>query len=281
MRADTVMSGPAALTLLNGQEADCLPLSDRGLAYGDGLFESIRVSGGVAPLWQRHLQRLERGCIALRLILPAERLATEVGLLAGRLGEGVIKLMLTRGSGPRGYAVPSAAEPSRILIGSPPPAYPVANAEQGIRLFACQTRLGHQPLLAGLKHLNRLEQVLARSEWQSDQYAEGLVCDLMGQPVECTMSNLFLRIAGAWVTPDLSQCGVQGVMRDLLIEAAQRQGEPVQQRAVSYRELLDADEVMCCNSLFGVWPVIQLGDRHWSVGPFTRQMQTLAKQAYL
>ncbi|KKN99550.1 hypothetical protein LCGC14_0136410 [marine sediment metagenome] len=281
MTADATMSGATAVTLLNGQAADCLPLSDRGLAYGDGLFETIRVIGGAAPLWSRHLQRLARGCHSLRFDLPAEQLTAEVDLLAQRLVDGVIKLILTRGSGQRGYAMPLPAEPNRILLGSPAPAYPLVNAEQGIRLFACQTRLGHQPALAGLKHLNRLEQVLARSEWQSDDYAEGLVCDLTGQPIECTMSNLFLRIAGVWVTPELTQCGVQGVMRDLLIEASTQQGEPVQVRAVSYRELLDADEIMCCNSLFGVWPVIQLKDRHWPVGPFTRQMQSLAKQVYL
>jgi len=281
MKADAASSAPASFTLLNGQAADSLPLSDRGLAYGDGLFETIRVCSSAAPLWHRHLQRLERGCRVLRLVLPAEQLAAEVDLLARQLGEGVIKLMLTRGSGQRGYAIPPASEHSRILFGSAVPPYPAAHAEQGVRLFACQTRLAHQPLLAGLKHLNRLEQVLARSEWQSTDYAEGLVCDQHGRPVECTMSNLFLRVSGGWVTPDLSQCGVQGVMRDLLIEGALRQGEALEQRTVSYRELLEADEVMCCNSLFGVWPVIQLGDRHWPVGPFTRQMQTLAKQAYL
>lgn len=281
MKADSVSSAPASFTLLNGQVTESLPLSDRGLAYGDGLFETIRVCSSTVPLWQRHLQRLERGCQVLRLALPAEQLAAEVDALARQLGDGVIKLILTRGSGQRGYAIPPTSEPTRILFGSAAPTYSADHAEQGIRLFACQTRLAHQPLLAGLKHLNRLEQVLARSEWQSAEYAEGLVCDQQGQPVECTMSNLFLRIADAWVTPELSQCGVQGVMRDLLIEGAQQQGESVEQRAVGYRELLGADEIMCCNSLFGVWPVIQLGDRHWSVGPFTRQMQSLAKQAYL
>jgi len=281
MSTDAAMSGPVTLTLLNGQETDCLPLSDRGLAYGDGLFETIRVVGGSAPLWSRHLQRLERGCRTLRLTLPAEQLAIDVERLARRLGEGLIKLILTRGSGKRGYAIPANAETTRILFGSNAAVYPAEHAEQGVRLFACETRLGHQPLLAGLKHLNRLEQVLTRSEWQSSDYAEGLVCDLTGQPIECTMSNLFMRIAGSWVTPDLSQCGVQGVMRDLLIERVQQEGGFVQVRTVGYDELLSADEVMCCNSLFGVWPVIQLGDRHWPVGPFTRQMQSLAKQVYL
>jgi len=273
------MPGVSRFTLINGREADQLPLSDRGLAYGDGLFETLRVVRGKAPLLALHLQRLQRGCQALHLSLPSE-LEDELSMAAQRLGDGVIKLIVTRGSGQRGYAIPQHSEPSRIISASPLPDYPAAHAEQGVRLYFCNTRLALQPLLAGIKHLNRLEQVLARSEWRSGEFAEGLVCDQLGRPVECTMSNLFFYAGGAWVTPELTQCGVQGVMRDWLIASLQAHGEAVQVRQVSYAELLAADEVVCCNSLFGVWPVIELAERQWSVGKHSRQMQSLAKQAY-
>jgi len=273
------MTGASRFTLVNGREADQVPLTDRGLAYGDGLFETLRVVAGTAPLLGLHLQRLQRGCQALRLPLPHD-LADELSSAARRLGDGVLKLIFTRGSGQRGYAIPQHSEPNRIISAAPLPVYPEAHAAEGIRLHACTTRLAQQPLLAGIKHLNRLEQVLARSEWDGPEFAEGLVCDQQGRPIECTMSNLFFYADGAWITPDLTQCGVQGVMRDWLIAALQEQGEPAQVRQVSYPELLAADEVMCCNSLFGVWPVVRLADRQWPVGVRTRQMQSLAKQAY-
>tara|TARA_R110000764_G_scaffold149752_1_gene237439 strand:+ start:632 stop:1456 length:825 start_codon:yes stop_codon:yes gene_type:complete len=273
------MPGAASFTLVNGRETDQLPLSDRGLAYGDGLFETLRIVRGTAPLQALHLQRLQRGGQALRLPLPSE-LSGELSAAAKRLGDGVLKLIVTRGSGQRGYAMSVDSEPSCIISASPLPEYPEVHAEQGIHLYACSTRLAQQPLLAGIKHLNRLEQVLARSEWRSSEFAEGLVCDQHGQPIECTMSNLFLYAEGGWVTPELTQCGVQGVMRDWLIAALQARGEPVQIRQVTYQEFLAADEVMCCNSLFGVWPVVQLADRQWPVGVQTRQMQSLAKQVY-
>src|SRR5690554_4168208 len=141
--------------------------------------------------------------------------------------------------------------------------------------------MGHQPLLAGIKHLNRLEQVLARSEWQDTTYAEGLVRDLQGRPVEGTMSNLFLRLRGQWITPALDQCGVRGVMREYLMEQLATAGEVVTERDIHFSELLESDEVFCCNSVFGVWPVVSLDTHRWRVGPSTRHAQTLAEQVLI
>lgn len=264
--------------LVNGRPGSELSVRDRGLAYGDGLFETIRVSRGKATLLDYHLQRLARGAVALSLIIDLSTVSAELESTAAELGSGLLKLVITRGEAGRGYALPEHATPNRILTISPLPPYPVAHAQHGVSLFPCATRLGHQPLLAGIKHLNRLEQVLARSEWHDQRYAEGLVCDLLGSPVEGTMSNLFLRRQGQWLTPALDKCGVRGVMRDYLMEQFAAAGEKVIERRVSRDELLSSDEVFCCNSVFGVWPVTALGDHTWSVGPHTRGAQLLAEQ---
>ena len=184
-------------------------------------------------------------------------------------------VFLTRGDSLRGYAADPAGVARRILQGGALPAYPAAHADQGVVLFPCVTRLSEQPLLAGLKHLNRLEQVLARAEWQGAECAEGLMRDSSGRVIEGVYSNLFLVVDGGLVTADLSRCGVSGVMRAEILQQAQLLGLSVELRDVSFDELLDADEVFLCNSLYGIWPVRALQERHWSVGPLTRKLQAI------
>lgn len=265
--------------LVNGQPAGEVSVRDRGLAYGDGLFETIRVAQGRLTLADYHFARLERDAARLRIAFDLPAFVREASGLALRIGEGLIKLIITRGLGERGYAL-SEGPATRIVLGAQLPDYPAEREEQGVVLYPCVTRLALQPALAGMKHLNRLEQVLARSEWQAP-FGEGLVCDMLGKPVECTMSNLFLRREGEWVTPEVTECGVRGVMRDYLLAELAASGEPVRQRAVELQELLDSDEIFCCNSVYGVWPVVGLMNRTWSPGPFTRQAQALARQAIL
>ncbi|PHX43858.1 4-amino-4-deoxychorismate lyase, partial [Pseudomonas syringae pv. syringae] len=178
----------------------------------------------------------------------------EMTRFAAELGDGVMKLILTRGDSQRGYAPAPNAQSRRILQGGPAPAYPGVHAEQGVRLFACQTRLAEQPLLAGLKHLNRLEQVLARSEWSDSEHAEGLMRDTSGRLIEGVYSNLFLVSQGRLLTADLSRCGVAGVMRAELLDQAPKLGLTVDIRDLHMSDLESADEVFLCNSVYGVWP---------------------------
>lgn len=262
------------LSWVDGRPAEVLSVRDRGLAYGDGLFETIAVSAGRPRLLARHLARLEEGVRRLRLAVSLELVEQELLSFSAGLGSGVLKLMLTRGEGLRGYAPPAEAKVSRILIGSPAPAYPPANAEQGIALFPCATRLAEQPLLAGLKHLNRLEQVLARGEWDDPAYAEGLMRDQSGRVIEGVFSNLFLVRDGRLLTPALSRCGVAGVMRAELLAWAAAQGIATEVRDIGFDELLQADEVFLCNSLYGVWPVRRLQAHTWPVGAITRKLQS-------
>ncbi len=265
------------LTWVDGRPAAQLPVADRGLAYGDGLFETIAVHNGQAPLFSRHLQRLGEGCQRLAIELDHSLLKSELLAFFTELGDGVAKLLITRGDGLRGYAAPQPAQPRRILLGNPLPTYPAVNAELGVRLFPCVTRLAEQPLLAGLKHLNRLEQVLARNEWSDPAFAEGLMRDVSGRVIEGVFSNLFLLRDGVLITAELSRCGVAGVMRAEVLAQAERAGFAVQVRDVSYDELLGADEVFLCNSLYGIWPVRELADSVWPVGPLTRKLQGLVR----
>lgn len=260
---------------VNGAPGEHLSVRDRGLAYGDGLFETIAVRGGRIPLLARHMARLADGCRRLFIPLDPVQMESELQAFAGQLGEGVAKLIVTRGEGQRGYAPPQPCQPLRILQAAPLPQYPTVHAEQGVSLFPCVTRLAEQPALAGLKHLNRLEQVLARAEWQDAECAEGLMRDSSGRVIEGVYSNLFLVVAGGLVTADLSRCGVAGVMRAEILQQAQLLGLPVELRDISLDELLNADEVFLCNSLYGIWPVRALRERHWPVGPLTRKLQAI------
>jgi 4-amino-4-deoxychorismate lyase len=262
---------------VDGQPADALSLKDRGLAYGDGLFETIAVRDGQPLLLERHLSRLADGCKRLAIAVDHELIRNELLAYATALGDGVLKLILTRGDSLRGYAPDPAAQARRILQGNPPAAYPAVHGEQGVRLFPCTTRLSIQPLLAGLKHLNRLEQVIARSEWQDTDHAEGLMLDQAGRVIEGVFSNLFLVRDGVLMTADLKRCGVEGVMRAELLFQAESLGIPTQITDITLEQLQWADEVFVCNSVYGVWPVHAYAALSWPVGPLTRKLQTIAR----
>ena len=262
---------------VDGQPADSVPLKDRGLAYGDGLFETIAVKAGQPVLLDRHLQRLEEGCRRLALIADQTLIRSEVLAYAAAMGNGVLKLILTRGDSLRGYGINPGVPVRRILQGNPPAAYPLAHATDGIRLFACATRLAEQPLLAGLKHLNRLEQVIARAEWRDAEHAEGLMLDRSGRVIEGVFSNLFVVRNGVLRTADLTRCGVAGVMRAEILDQAQALGVPVAVADISLEQLRQADEVFVCNSVYGIWPVRECAGMSWSVGPLTRKLQGIVR----
>lgn len=251
---------------------DSLSLTDRGLHYGDGLFETMAVQEGRVRLLDLHLARLARG--AARLAIPladAEGLAAALAAAAGAMGEGVLKLILTRGSGGRGYFPPDVPTPSLILQRYPPVA---VEGQEGVTVRLCELRLARQPYLAGLKHLNRLEQVLARAEWRDPAVAEGLMLDSEGLLVEGVASNVFLVREGRLLTPLLDQCGVAGVMRAHVMQRAATLGLEVRETRLVLDDLMAADEVFLTNSLHGIRPVTRLlGRRDWAVGPMTRTLQ--------
>ncbi|MCL6268759.1 aminodeoxychorismate lyase [Sansalvadorimonas sp. 2012CJ34-2] len=252
---------------VDGSPADNVTVSDRGLQYGDGVFETIRIVAGAVTLEALHYRRLMHSCDRLQIPLCSELLSQQVArFLAGR-GDGILKVMVTRGSGGRGYN-PSGACGRIILRWFALPAYDSDWAEKGVTVTLCRTRLGHSPSLAGLKHMNRLEQVLARSEWNSPEIAEGLVFDLTENLIEGTMTNLFLVRDKRLLTPDLSLSGVDGVMRQWLLEESSIK-ENIEIRPLTLADLHQADEVFLTNSVIGLWPVIRCDKKHWEKGPVT------------
>ena len=248
--------------LVNGTETSLISVLDRGLQYGDGLFETIAVVDGKPLLWDRHLQRLISGCQRLGIPAPsAELLTIEATQICSEQQQCVLKIIVTRGSGGRGYrarrsiAGTSDITATRILSLHPWPNYPDTFSEHGITLRQCRTRLGVNPALAGIKHLNRLEQVIARSEWVDPDIPEGLMLDSNDCVIEGTISNIFLINNGVLITPDLSGSGVDGVMRGLILEIADSFAIPSCITQLRIDDIKKADELFLCNTLINVWPV--------------------------
>jgi len=260
--------------LVNGERQDCISSLDRGLLFGDGVFETLAVFGDEPRFWVRHLRRLGAGCRRLGLPLPEEVLLRDeaTALLTGNEAC-VLKIIVTRGAGGRGYQVAGNTQPTRILQRHPWPAGSPGCADQGVQVRLCTLRLGSNPQLAGIKHLNRLEQVLARQEWTDPDIREGLLLDDESNVIEGTMSNLFAVNGGVLTTPDLSRCGVAGIMRTVVLEQADHLGLDVTVRPLPLAEMEQADELFLTNSLIGLWPVTGLGKRTWAVGAVTRQLQ--------
>lgn len=266
----------AVHNLVNGVEQDHIALGDRGLQFGDGLFETLCVRAGQVRYWDRHMARLRAGCARLDLPPPdVQRLHYEVGRLIRQQPHGVAKILLTRGSGGRGYSPPAEVEVNRIVRYLPRPEIPA----EGLRLARCTTRLGRNPLLAGIKHLNRLEQVLASRELAALEADEGLLADDEERVIEGTRSNLFLVRQGEVITPDLGQCGVAGVLRSVVIDTCTHAGIACHIRALSWSDLDEAEELFMTNSLMGIQPVIRWAGRALPAGEFTRQLQQLVAQA--
>lgn len=261
-------SGSDRVILSGDRRLHGIDPADRGLAYGDGLFETMRAHRGALPWWDAHWARLALGAGRLGLPLPdpARTRHEAEALLAGR--DAVLKLLLTRGSGGRGYAPPEAAVPTLLLSVH---ALPAAAPADGITVRWCETRLALQPRLAGLKHCNRLEQVLARAEWHDADIHEGLMRSSEGDVVSATAANLFILADGRWRTPAVDRCGVAGVCRAWLLDAL----DALETR-VDAADLESADAVFLCNAVRGILPVARLEARRWArATPHRRQVDAL------
>ena len=214
--------------LINGKEKETISVYDRGLQYGDGLFETMAVRSGKIYLWETHWQRLMSGCERLSITLPDKKtIEKEIALLCLNKNQLVIKLIVTRGEGQRGYPFSNTQNVTRILSSHAWPDYPEHYQSEGVAVCYCETTLSENKKLAGIKHLNRLEQILARNEWDTDEFQEGLMLTIQGNVVDGTMSNIFAVKENVLFTPDLLLSGVAGVMRKTVIKLAKKSGNSI------------------------------------------------------
>jgi 4-amino-4-deoxychorismate lyase len=268
------MNGMRATMLINGKPGELIAAADRAVQYGDGLFETIRCEQG-APRWlERHLARLARGCARLQIPPPdAAQLEAEVRELVAGAGRGLVKIIYTRGvATARGYAPRGIAQPTRIVALHPWPDRP-AHWQAGFRVGFATLQLGENPALAGIKHLNRLEQVLAALEAPALDVDEVLLGTHSGELVCGGMSNLFLIESERLITPPLERCGIEGIMRGLVIEAAAQLGLQLAIEPVNAARLERAGSVFLTNVRLGLQCVHWLAGRALVADPLVARLQ--------
>lgn len=275
------------LIYINGQEHNGLSTLDRGFAYGDGLFETILLVDGLAPLLAYHHKRLLKGLAYLGIELDSERLINDVNALldiAKSTDEKylILKLIVTRGVGGRGYQPDSAATATVVLQLSSGSID--LSKHNGVSIRVCDERL-FPVAWAGLKTLNQLPYVLAAKEPQNRSFDEGLLLNTNGDVIEATARNIFIVKDEQLITPILKESGVAGVQRQFIIESVARQlGLQLIEKNIQLEECLSADEVFLTNSITGIWPVAHCEYKQqnytWDIGPITRSLQAMCHGAF-
>lgn len=259
---------------VNGQPDAALSPLERGLHYGDGLFETIACLGGRPRFLNLHLERLARGCARLGIEFPdREELRREILAAAAEAPSAIVKVLLTRGPAvARGYATTGSERPTRLTLCYRREDEP-RNAQDGVRVRTAALRLGENPALAGLKHLNRLEQVLARREWSDGAIAEALMFSSGGRLVSGVMSNVFLVEGARLRTPLLDRCGVAGIMRQVVLREAARAGIAADEAPLDAADLARARELFLTSAVIGLRPINVLDGRACEIGAVTRELQ--------
>lgn len=272
--------------LINGEFDDRVSVFDRAYLYGQSVFETIAVIAGKPALLNRHINRLEKGCDILSIPFDIKRLNQYIDILLDNLNPSikasfdesrVIRITITMGQGGRGYANPKLPRPTYILSEHDYPKHPSELYRNGIELGVSDVKLAHQPILAGVKHGNRLEQIVARSRWKP-HWQEALLLDSDDNVIEGTQSNVIALKGDLAVTPLLDQCGVDGVMKNWVLRKLKDTGFSCEAVRLSVTDISEADEVMLTNSVIGVWPVKQFESHQFEDFPTaTRLLQCLRK----
>jgi 4-amino-4-deoxychorismate lyase len=264
--------------LVNGKPATEVSVLDRGLQFGEGVFETIACINGRPRFLPLHLERLEFGCERLGIQPPGQDEVSDeiLGLVSGS-ERAIVKLLVTGGEAvARGYARSGSERATRITVRYPWPHEDAVQLHDGVMTRTLSMRLGENPRLAGLKHCNRLEQVLARAELvKAPQVAEGLLFSSSGNLISGTMTNVFLVRESVLLTPRIDLCGVAGVMRRVVLREARRVGIPTRECELRAENLQAADEVFLTNARIGIWPVRSVDDRNLTPGPVTQHLQTV------
>lgn len=258
---------------INGISAEHISIMDRGLHYGDGLFETIACVEGKLQFWEDHIDRMSEGAKVLGIECPLGSvfLSDINTLLSDKRGRHVVKILLTRGQmggmGGRGYKYSATQQPSRIIIINEWPVHTDAPTS-GAHLCMCAHPISINANLSGIKHLNRLDNVLARNEWE-DEFHEGLMSDINGHIIEGTMSNVFGIKNECLYTPLLDHCGINGIIRKHIIDIAKNIDMPLHISNMSKDDLYSMDEIFITNSIIGLWPVSLINDKNIKLGNST------------
>lgn len=259
--------------------ADQISIKDRAFNYGDGVFETIAVHHNKLHYWSEHFHRLKLGCDSLGIKPPNENdLLSDIAKLDLSESSSVLKIVVSRGEGGRGYSVSGVGEPNTVISKNPWPVFVGPYQQEGIKVRLCQHRLIINPALAGIKHLNRLDQVLARNEWHNDDYQEGLMLNQGDYLLEGISSNLFVKINQQWITSPAKDCVVAGVMRDAVVRKMDGLGINLEQRKIHVSELSSVKEMFVSNSIWGIVPVVYCESNVFEIGNNTQQLQTKIEQ---
>jgi 4-amino-4-deoxychorismate lyase len=268
--------------LINGDFNQTISPLDRGFAYGDGVFRTMRVQGGIPINWPLHYQKLVADCAAIGIVCPSAEVFMEdfqTLFIHDALQDeiSVAKIIVTRGEGERGYATPAITFPLRVLIKSDLPKYHASYYNEGVRLTCCETCLSKQTKFAGVKHLNRLENVMARMEWRDETIFDGIMFDESNNVIECTMSNIFARFGDELLTPSLSQCGVAGITRQQILALSKPLTLSVKEATLTLEQLVLANEIVVCNSLYGAFQVSHIAENAWSPQALASNLRSIMK----
>ena len=260
--------------LINSQKRNYISVFDRCFQFGDGLFETMKLEGNRLLLWKQHYQRLIQGCKCLKIIEPKQddlllQLSKAVKISRIKTYElAILKLVITRGYSRRGYGYDPTSKPNTIILVL---SYPNENLS-ALRMSFCQNKLVENPALAGIKHCNRLEQVLLSPPGSKNC----IVLDQSDRVICASASNLFLIEKNTLSTPDLSSCGIAGTARSKILDLASLLKVPLRIEKITKQRLLAADAVFVCNSLFGIRPISEISDRCYKPNPLLKHLQ----QAY-
>jgi len=258
--------------LVNGEISSFVSAGNRGLNYGDGLFETLLIKNGQPIWWQAHMDRLGICCKRLGLNMPPQaKLLREVKTATAGLSSAVVKIVLTRQGQARGYGFDAESDCDRIISAHAIPDNLEEPVLQGRRARICDLRLAVQPALGGIKHLNRLEQVLATAEDYQEGVTEGILLDQEDNVISAISANIFIVMEQRLLTPRLDRSGVRGVFRSQILAAFKARCE---QRRIQPDFLREAHEVFVCNCVRGIVPITRIGDWEYAIGPVTRELQS-------
>ena len=260
--------------LINGKKDNRISVYDRAFQYGDGIFETIAYKNNTLMYWNEHIQRLNNACSILQLNIIDEKIWLKdiKKIINDNQHDLIIKLIYSRGEGQRGYKIAEPVKPVRVVMSSALPEYADELYSHGVKLMVCRTPASSNSRLAGIKHLNKLENVLARNEWSDDKIFEGLMLDDYGNVIEGTMTNLFAVKNDSLYTPILKRSGVNGIIRQRIIDLAKNNNIVTQQIGIKLDKLLEMDEIFISNSLIGLCPVKQIDNNQYKIGSITRQL---------